>query len=53
MCIVCCTDELSSKIVLLVRELNVLLNYFFFKKLPHFEKACGLDILEYTGRLER
>ena len=25
---------------------------FFFKKLPHFEKACDLDILEYTGRLE-
>ena len=28
------------------------LTIFFFNKLPHFEKACGLDILEYTGRLE-
>ena len=30
-CIVCCTDELSSKNVLLVRGLNVLLNFFFSK----------------------
>ena len=36
MCIVCCTDVLSIKNVLLVRGLNVLLNYFFSQKVTSF-----------------
>jgi hypothetical protein len=42
--IVCCSDVMSNKNVLLVRGLDVLLNYFFSKSLPHAEKACCLVI---------
>jgi len=43
MCIVCCTDVLSIKNVLLVRGLDVLLNYFFLSKsFTYVDKACCL-----------
>ena len=43
MYIVCCSDVLSNKNVLLVRGLDVLLNYFFpSKSFTYVDKACCL-----------